>query len=92
MPNIFKDGQGKEITVEDIKEGLWITTQKGVQHGLHNTIPRKCDECGFPAMEIGDRDFKRQVVTLGCPWCRVHRELCLVCGKMEYFLPDNHHH
>ena len=92
MPNIFKDVQGRKITIEDIKEGLWITTEEGAYHRLHNTIPRKCDECGFPAMEIGSsRDYKRQILTLGCPWCRVHRELCMLCGKMEYLLGDHHH-
>jgi len=87
---VFRDTAGRIITTEDIKDGLWITTEDGVQHGLHDTIPRECKECGFSAMEIISKDFKRQILTLGCPWCHARRELCLICGKMEYLLKHTH--
>lgn len=92
MGKKFEDIQGKEIRAENIKEGIWIMTERRAQHRLHDLIPRKCDLCGFPAMEILVKDFEHQSIRLGCPWCNVHRELCLVCGEMGYLLPRDHSH
>jgi len=94
MENVFKDVGGREITLENIEDGLWITTKDGVQHGLHDTIPRACDECGFPAMEILYKDYPNQMLAIGCPWCDAARQLCLVCGEMKYVLdlPEKHIH
>lgn len=91
MGKKFQYITGEEITVDNLEEGKWIKTQKGAERLLHDTIPRRCDECGFPAMGIIHRDFKNQTLRLGCPWCSAFRELCLVCGHMEYLLKDHNH-
>jgi len=85
------DLEGKEIGIGDIKDGLWIKCPDRSEHGLHDTIPRECDECGFPAMEILSKDFENQQFHIGCPWCHASRRLCLVCGKMAYLLGDHKH-
>lgn len=74
-----------------VKNGMIIRTRRGVEHRLHNTIPKKCDNCGFPAMEIISKDFDREIITLGCPMCSAYREMCMICGKMAYSL-DKHSH
>jgi hypothetical protein len=89
--NKFQYITGDEVTPDNIEEGKWIKTKKGGERCLKNIIPKKCDECGFPAMTVLNRDFVNQTLNLGCPWCSVFRQICLICGKMEYVLGDHHH-
>ncbi len=61
--------RGHEVPIEKIEEGLWIETESGVPHRLLNTFPLKCEVCGFPTMEIIDRNLQKRTVSLECPWC-----------------------
>ena len=91
MESKFRNVNGEVITMKDLFEGYWIRTKNGETRGLYNILPRKCDECGFPAMEIRERDFERQIVKLRCFWCDSVKELCLICGEIAPNL-DGHHH
>lgn len=79
----FKDIYGKEITEETVRDGLVIKQKRPFiffsrLHRLHNIKKgERCNKCGFPAMEIIERDNERQIMSLGCPWCRTTVELTL---------------
>lgn len=92
---VIKDLQGEPLTLERLqqKEDIWIQAPNGREQGLimKDLIPKECDECSFPAMEILSRDFENQELQVGCPWCQASRSLCLVCGKMAYVLDEHPH-
>ena len=81
---------------KDIEEGMMIENHRGslCLSRIKNSIPKKCSECGFPVRNIKARDFEKQRLILGCPYCFTKKELCMICGKMEDLLdfPKKHKH
>jgi hypothetical protein len=70
---------------------IWLERPDYSSHGLFekDAVPRTCPECGFPILQIISKIYSWREFSLGCPWCSSSFELCLICGKLSYTLPDS---
>jgi len=92
-----KDARGKEFTLEKMEkmlddgEQVWLDRPDNSSHGIFpkDAVPRPCPECGFPILQILNKFYTSYQYSLGCPWCDSWLQLCLICGKIAYTLPDS---